>query len=115
MSGGEIAAIIAASAFALFVVLSAIPLLKLGRLLDETTDSVRELTESTAPLLTNLNETVVETNKQLVRIDVITENVASVTENISSLVGVFTSSVGSPLVRIAGYVKSLSTLLGGKK
>lgn len=115
MSGGDIAALVAAGAFALLVVILAVPLFKLSRLLDETTDSVRELSTSVAPLLTNLNETVVETNKQLVKIDSITENVSSVTENISSLVAVFTTSVGSPLVRIAGYVKSFSSLLGGKK
>ncbi len=115
MSGGEIAAIIAASAFALFILFTAIPLVKLGRLLDETSASVRELSEGVAPLLTGLTDTVTETNKQLARIDVITENVAEVSENISSLVAVFTASVGSPLVKIAGYAKSLSALFLNKK
>ena len=115
MSGGDIAGIIAASAFALFVLFSAIPLIKLGRLLDETADSVRELSDSAAPLLTNLNDTVVEANKQLARIDVITENAASISENVSSLVAVFTASVGSPLVKVAGFAKSLTTMFLGKK
>lgn len=110
MSGGDIAAIIAASAFALFVLFTAIPLIKLGRLIDETTATVREVTEEVTPLLTGLNETVTETNKQLARIDVITENVADVSGNISSLVATFTASVGSPLVKIAGYAKSLTSL-----
>ena len=108
MSGGEIAGIIAASAFALFVLFTAIPLIKLGRLLDETSASVRELSEGVSPLLTGLTDTVTETNKQLARIDVITENVAEVSQNINSLVAVFTASVGSPLVKIAGFAKSLS-------
>ena len=115
MSGGEIAAIIAASAFALFIVFTAIPLVKLGRLLDETSASVRELSEGAAPLLTGLTETVTETNKQLARIDVITENVAEDSENISSLVAVFTASVGSPLVKIAGFAKSLSGVFMSSK
>ncbi len=115
MSGGEIAAIIAAGAFALFILFTAIPLVKLGRLLDETSASVRELSEGVAPLLTGLTDTVTETNKQLARIDVITENVAEVSENISSLVAVFTASVGSPLVKFAGYAKSLSALFVNKK
>ena len=115
MSGGDIAAIIAASAFALFILFTAIPLVKLGRLLDETSASVRELSEGVAPLLTGLTDTVTETNKQLARIDVITENVAKVSENISSLVAVFTASVGSPLVKIAGFAKSLSGIFLNKK
>jgi uncharacterized protein YoxC len=115
VSGGEIAAIIAASAFALFILFTAIPLVKLGRLIDETSTSVREFSEGVTPLLTGLSETVTETNKQLARIDVITENVAEVSENISSLVAVFTASVGSPLVKFAGYAKSLSGIFSNKK
>lgn len=110
MSGGDIAAIIAASAFALFVLFTAIPLIKLGRLLDETSASVRELSDTAAPLLTGLTETVTETNKQLARIDVITENAAEISQNVSSLVATFTSAVGSPLVKLAGYAKSLTSL-----
>jgi uncharacterized protein YoxC len=115
VSGGDIAAIIAASAFALFVLFTAIPLVKLGRLIDETSASVRELSEDVSPLLTGLTETVTETNKQLARIDVITENAAEVSQNISSLVAVFTASVGSPLVKIAGFAKSLSGIFLNKK
>ena len=115
MSGGEIAAIIAASAFALFVLFTAIPLVKLGRLLDETSASVRDVSEELTPLLTGLNETVAETNKQLARIDVITENAAEISENVSSLVATFTSAVGSPIVKIAGYAKSISSLFINKK
>jgi len=115
LSGGEIAAIIAASAFALFILFTAIPLVKLGRLLDETSASVRELSDGVSPLLTGLTDTVTETNKQLARIDVITENVAEVSQNINSLVAVFTASVGSPLLKIAGFAKSLSGFFSSNK
>jgi uncharacterized protein YoxC len=116
MSGGDIAAIIAASAFVLLVLFIAVPLLKLGRVLDETRNSIRDLNDSVAPLLSELTETVTATNKQLARVDVITENVAEVSSNISALVAVFSSAVGSPLVKIAGFTQSLrETLLGKKK
>ncbi len=114
MSGGDIAAIIAASGFVLLVVFIAVPLLKFGRVLDETRISIRDLNESVAPLLTELTETVTETNKQLARVDTITENVAEVTTNISALVAVFSSTLGSPLVKLAGLAKGLSTFLGKK-
>ena len=45
MSGGEIAGLIAAGAFVLLVVLIAVPLLKLGRTLDETTLTIRQVRE----------------------------------------------------------------------
>jgi hypothetical protein len=35
--------------------------------------------------------------------------------NIQSLVAVFSASVGSPLMKLAGYLKSFSSLTGNKK
>ena len=115
MSGGEIAALIAAGALTLFVLFLAVPLVKLGKLLDETTETVKEINDNLPPLLSGLNETVDQTNKQLAKIDAITDNVADVSANIQSLVAVFAASVGSPLVKLAGYLKSFSSLLGKKK
>ena len=45
MSAGEIAGLIAAGALVLLVVLLAVPLLKLGRTLDETTLTIRQARE----------------------------------------------------------------------
>ena len=105
MSGGDIAAIIAAAGFVLLVLFIAVPLLKLGR----------DLNETVSPLLSELTDTVTATNKQLAKVDVITENVAEVTTNVSALVAVFSSTLGSPLVKLAGLAKGLNTFLGKKK
>ena len=115
MSGGEIAALIAAGALALFVLFLAIPLVKLGRLLDETTVTVKEINDSLPPLLSGLSETVNQTNKQLAKIDTITDNVADMSNNLQSLVAVFSASVGSPLLKLAGYLKGFTSFLGKKK
>ncbi len=115
MSGGEVAAVIAASALALFVVFLAVPLLKLGKLLDETTETVKEINDTLPSLLTGLNESVNQTNKQLAKIDAITDNVADVSANIQSLVAVFSASLGSPLLKLAGYLKGFSNFMGKKK
>jgi uncharacterized protein YoxC len=115
MSGGDIAAIIAAGAFVLLVIFTGVPLIKLGGLIDETRESVRGLNETVTPLLTEVTTTVTETNKALAKIDVITENVVDVTTNINSLVAVFSASVGAPLLKLAGLTKSLRSALLGKK
>jgi uncharacterized protein YoxC len=115
MSGGEIAAVIAASALALFVLFLAVPLVKLGKLLDETTVTVKEINDSLPPLLSGLSETVNQTNKQLAKIDTITDNVADMSNNLQSLVAVFSASVGSPLLKLAGYLKGFTSFLGKKK
>lgn len=115
MSGGEIAALIAASALALFVIFLAVPLVKLGKLLDETTVTVKEINDSLPPLLSGLSETVDQTNKQLAKIDSITDNVAEMSNNLQSLVAVFSASVGSPIMKLAGYLKGFTSFLGKKK
>ncbi len=115
MSGGDIAAVIAASGFVLLVLFTAIPLIKLGGVLDETRSTMRQFAQETAPLLSELTETVQETNKQLAKVDVITTNAAEVSNNVSALVALFTSTVGSPLVKIAGFSSGLRSLLLGKK
>lgn len=115
MSGGEIAAVIAAVALALLVLFLAVPIVKLGKLLDETTATVKEINDNLPPLLSGLNVSIEQTNKQLAKIDAITDNVADVSANIQSLVAVFSASLGSPLMKLAGYLKGFTSFLGKKK
>jgi len=115
MSGGELAAVIAAGALALLVIFLAVPLFKLGKLLDETTLTVKEINDNLSPLLSGLNETIDQTNKQLAKVDVITTNIADVSANVQSLTAVFAASVGSPLLKLAGYLKGFTSFLGKKK
>ena len=69
MSAGEIAGLIAAGALVLLVVLMAVPLLKLGRTLDETTLTIRQAREQSAPILSQANTTVTRVNSNLERVD----------------------------------------------
>ena len=52
MSGGEIAGLIAAIAFVALVALTAVPLLKLGRVLEELRLAVRDIGHESVPILT---------------------------------------------------------------
>ncbi|HET8583898.1 MAG TPA: DUF948 domain-containing protein, partial [Jatrophihabitans sp.] len=79
MSGGEIAALVAAAAFVLLVLLLAVPLLKLGRTLDEATLAVRKTHDGMGPLLTEAHETIESINQQLVHVEGIAKNVNSMT------------------------------------
>jgi uncharacterized protein YoxC len=103
MSGGDIAGLIAAGVFAVLVALLALPLLKLGRVLDETRDAVGELSNGIAPILQEAAVTIAETNKQLARVDSITSDVAEVTGNVSALIALFAATVGGPLIKLAGF------------
>lgn len=115
MTGGDVAALIAAIGFIALVLFLAVPILKLGRVLDEARNAIRDLNQSTSPLISELTETVTQTNKQLQKIDVITDNAAQVSTNVSSLVAVITSAVGSPLAKLVGFSAVAKDLLLGKK
>jgi uncharacterized protein YoxC len=101
MSVGQIAAIIAAVAFVILVVLLAIPLLKLGRTLDEATIAIRKAHEGTEPLLNDANVTLTTVNTQLERVDGVTASAQAVAANTKALTTLFTATLGGPLVKIA--------------
>lgn len=113
MSGGDIAGLIAAGVFAVLVGLLAVPLIKLGRVFDETSTAIRELSDNVTPLLEEATTTVAETNKQLARVDAITTSVEETTGNVSALVALFAATVGGPLIKLAGFTAGVSAAIGG--
>ncbi|RFU22671.1 DUF948 domain-containing protein [Geodermatophilus marinus] len=103
MSAGEWAGLIAALALVLLVALLAIPLLKLGRTLDEATLTIRQAREQAQPILTQASTTVAHVNSNLERVDDITGNAANVSSNVAALTSVVAATVGSPLIKVAAF------------
>lgn len=117
MNGGEIAALIAAGAFAMLVLVLAVPLLRLRHTVDAATRALKDLNDRTAPILAkadatmgNVNATLgqVQTsldgvNLQLERVDAITGNAQKVTANVANLTTVVTSVAANPLVKAAAF------------
>lgn len=103
MTAGQIAALIAAGAFVVLVLLLAVPLLKLGRTLDEATIAIRKAHEGSAPLLDDAQVTLRQVNTQLDRVDGITSSARTVSSNVSVLTSLFTATLGGPLVRAAAF------------
>ena len=103
MSGGEIAALIAAIAFVLLVLLLAVPLLKLGRTLDEATLAVRKTHDGVGPLLNQAQQTMESVNAQLVQVESIAANVNSMTTNVAAMTAVVGSTLGSPMIKAAAF------------
>ena len=113
MTGGDIAGLIAAGIFAVLVGLLAVPLIKLGRVFDETSTAIRELSGNVTPLLEEATTTISETNRQIARVDAITSSVEEATSNVSSLVALFAATVGGPLIKIAGFSAGVRAAIGG--
>ena len=103
MSGGEIAALIAAIAFVLLVLLLAIPLLKLGRTLDEATLAMRKTHDGVGPLLNQAEQALESVNQQLVQVEGIAKNVNSMSTNVAAMTSVVSSTLGSPMIKAAAF------------
>jgi predicted PurR-regulated permease PerM len=115
VSGGQIAALIAAGAFVLLVLVLAIPLIKLGRTIDELTIAVRKAHENSDPLFKETNTTLTHVNTQLERVDGITSNAQAVTGNVSALTSVFTATLGGPLVKVAAFSYGVNKALKARR
>jgi uncharacterized protein YoxC len=114
MSAGEIAGLIAAVAFVLLVGVLAIPLIKLGGVLDETRSMIKGVSDETVPLLNEVTTTVSTTNAQLVRVDAITSNIEHVTTNVSAMTALFAATLGSPVIKVAAFTYGVRSALAGR-
>jgi len=117
VSGGEIAALIAAGAFLMLVLVLAVPILRLRHTVDAATRAVNDITDRAGPILGNVNTTVenvntaltqVQTsldgvNLQLARIDTITGHAAQVSANVANLTTVVTAAAANPLAKVAAF------------
>ena len=115
MSFGDIAGLVAALAFVVLVALMAVPLLKLGRVLDEARITIRGLSDSTVPLIGEVTTTVGNANEQMEKIDVITSNAAQITTNASALTSLFAATLGSPIIKAAAFTYGVRQAVTGRR
>lgn len=113
VSGADIAGLIAAGVFAILVALLAVPILKLGKVFDELTVTIRSLNQETQPLLEEVTKTVASTNAQIDKVDTITSNVSDASANVSALSSLVTSTVGQPLIKVAAFSHGLRQAVKG--
>jgi uncharacterized protein YoxC len=117
VDGGEIAALIAATAFAVLVLVLAVPILRLRHTVDAATQAINDVNHRSEPLLVNLNGTVENVNAalgqvqtsldgvniQLAKIDTMTGHAQNVTANIANLATVVSAAAANPLVKVAAF------------
>jgi uncharacterized protein YoxC len=117
VSGGEIAALIAAGAFAMLVLVLAVPLLRLRHTVDAATQAIRDLNDRSVPILAKADQVMDNANialgqtqvcldgvsQQLARVDTITGHAQHVTGSVANLATVITSVAANPLVKAAAF------------
>ena len=118
---GEIAGLIAAIAFVALVALCAVPLLKLGRVLEELRLAVRDMGHNSVPILQELKGTVSATNDEIEKLSLVTNDVAKVSrhasvvsENVATLSTIFRSTLGGPLIKTAAFTYGVRQAVSGK-
>ena len=118
MSVGEIAGLIAAVALVALVAFIAVPLLKLGRVLEEMRLAVRDIGQESVPILTELQGTVRATNDELSKLAVVTEDAAtvsshatSVTKNAAQMSSLLTITFGGPMIKTAAFTAGVRKVL----
>ena len=115
MSAGDIAGLIAAVAFVALVALLAVPILKLGRLIDDARGTVQGVTTESLPLLREVTTTVTTTNGELERVSAITTNVQQMTTNALALTALFAATLGSPVIKVAAFTYGVRQAMSGRQ
>jgi uncharacterized protein YoxC len=117
VSLGGIAALVASGAFAMLVLVLAVPILRLRHTVDAATRALRDVADQTGPMLTSVNSTIDNVNValgqmhttldgvnlQLARVDTITEHASHVTANVANLSTVVSAAASSPIVKVAAF------------
>jgi len=107
MSVSDISGLIAAVAFAALVAFLAVPLVKLGSVLDEARGSLRQLTEHSVPVIDDAAESVRLANAQLAKVDDVTTPAAEAAQNISAMTTLVAATVARPLVKVAAFSEAV--------
>ncbi|WP_101785452.1 DUF948 domain-containing protein, partial [Nonomuraea indica] len=105
LTAGEVAGLIAATGWIVLVCVLVMVLVRLTRLLTETTKAVSDLSSRVAPLLDDVSVTVNETNRQLVAVEAITKDVKQISGHAAKLSAVTQTIFTGPLIKVSslGY------------
>ena len=108
MGPGGIATIIASCSLLIIAVALGYAIVRLGRLIDEASLSLKAFTDETGPLIKESTRTVELVNGPLESINRITKNVESVSDKIAGATGDFVTK-GGPAVKALGFLASAAT------
>ena len=108
MGVGEIAGLIAAIAFAVLAGFMIYPLIRLGKMFDQISQTVRESGEHAIPALEGVT-TVKQVNKSLEDVNKISAAASTTANNVGALTDLYGSFLGKPIIKIASTFYALKT------
>ena len=118
-TGGDVALIILASAWAVLVAGLIYVLMGTQAVLQSTKILIDTMREETVPLLREVKGSVERTNRELDRVDGMLESAGVVVGRVEKLSGLVEQAAASPLMKVislgAGVRKAASRVTGGRK
>ncbi|GIH79167.1 DUF948 domain-containing protein [Planobispora longispora] len=114
LTAGEVAGLIAAVACVVLVCFLIMVLVKLSRLVTETTKAVAELNGRVVPLLEEVALTVGEANRQLVEVEAVIRDVKRVSGHAAKVSDVTQTLVTRPLIKVAALGHGLRQAIGAR-
>ncbi|WP_084957962.1 DUF948 domain-containing protein [Thermoactinospora rubra] len=115
LTAGEVAGLVAVIFWAILVGFLAMVLLKLARLLTETTKMVSDLGKRVVPLLEDVSLTVNETNRQLVAVEAIAKDIKQVSGHAAKVSALTQTLFTGPLVKLSALLHGIAAALRARK
>lgn len=115
LTGGQLAALIVAVFWAILVCFLAVVLVRLTRVLTETSKIIADLGERTGPLLDDVSKTITRANEQMTEVEAIAANVRKMTDDGAAMTTAVRSTFGGPLVKIASFSAGLRRAMGARR
>ncbi|NUW45650.1 DUF948 domain-containing protein [Nonomuraea rhodomycinica] len=115
LTAGEVAGLIAATGWIVLVCVLTLVLVRLARLLTETTRAVSDLSSRVAPLLDDVSVTVNETNRQLVAVEAIAQDLKQVSGHAAKLSAVTQTIFTGPLIKVSSLVHGVRRAIEARR
>lgn len=115
LTGGEVAALVAAVVWAVLATFICVALVKLIKLINAATAVVSELGDRTPPLMEDVAATVERANTSLERVEEITANAQASSEDVATMTALTRSVVTGPLVKAASLSYGVRRVLGQRR
>lgn len=109
MSVGDIAGLIAAIAFVILVGALIYPLIRLGRLFDQVSTTVKDSADHAIPAIDEGVTTVKQVNRSLEDINRVSSAASTTANNVGALADLYTSFLGKPVIKVVSTLFALRT------
>jgi uncharacterized protein YoxC len=109
MGVGDIAGLVAAIAFAVLSGFLIYPLIRLGKLLDQIAETVKQTGDHAMPTLDESVTTIKQVNKSLEDVNKISSAASTTANNVGALTDLYGSFLGKPVIKLASAAFALKT------